>query len=91
MPLEALSAKAMLMVPVGAIDNRWLLRMPYWRMSDLISSGSLDAKRGLARYWSASNFGNAPYSRASPMDARYASWHMVSEIFAAMARPASLS
>ena len=28
MPFEALSAKARLMVPVGAIDSRWLLRMP---------------------------------------------------------------
>ena len=28
MPLEALSAKARLMVPVGAMDSRWLLRRP---------------------------------------------------------------
>ena len=32
MPFEALSAKARQMVPVGAIDSRWLLRMP-WRGS----------------------------------------------------------
>ena len=41
MPFEALSAKARLIVPVGAIDSRWLLRVPV--RPDLgaqISSGS---------------------------------------------------
>ena len=32
MPLEALSAKARLMVPVGAIDSRWLFLMPWVRI-----------------------------------------------------------
>ena len=41
MPLEALSAKARLTVPVGAIDSRWLLRMPCLRMAAF--SGSSQA------------------------------------------------
>ena len=44
MPFEALSAKARLMVPVGAIESRWLLRMPFLRISALISSGRRAAK-----------------------------------------------
>ncbi len=49
MPLDALSAKASEMVPVGAIDSRWLLRMPCVRIAPLISSGRREAKRGGAR------------------------------------------
>jgi hypothetical protein len=49
MPLEALSAKARLTVPVGAIDSRWLLRMPCWRMAALMSSGRRLAKVPSAR------------------------------------------
>ncbi|EWS62342.1 hypothetical protein Y695_04431 [Hydrogenophaga sp. T4] len=44
MPLEALSAKARLTVPVGAIDSRWLLRRPFLRMAFLIASGRRLAK-----------------------------------------------
>ena len=44
MPLEALSAKARLTVPVGAIDSRWLLRMPCARIFFLMSAGSRLAK-----------------------------------------------
>ncbi len=44
MPFEALSAKDRLIVPVGAIDSRWLLRMPFLRMTCLISSGRRAAK-----------------------------------------------
>ena len=40
MPFEALSAKARLIVPVGAIDSRWLLRSPCSRISARRSSGS---------------------------------------------------
>ena len=39
MPFDALSAKASEIVPVGAIDSRWLLRMPSRRISDLSFSG----------------------------------------------------
>ncbi len=69
MPFEALSAKARLIVPVGAIDKRWLLRIPPSRISSRISSGSRSAMPD-ARYFSASNSGNAPFSRASPTLAR---------------------
>jgi hypothetical protein len=44
MPLEALSAKARLTVPVGAMDSRWLLRMPCWRMAGWMGSGRRLAK-----------------------------------------------
>ena len=37
MPLDALSAKARLMVPVGAIDSRCELRMPCLRIASLIA------------------------------------------------------
>ena len=46
MPFDALSANASEMVPVGAIDSRWLLRRPCWRIAFLISSGRRDANRG---------------------------------------------
>jgi hypothetical protein len=44
MPLEALSAKASEMVPVGAIDSRCELRMPCLRICSLISAGRREAK-----------------------------------------------
>ena len=44
MPLEALSAKARLMVPVGAIESRCELRMPCCRICSLISAGRREAK-----------------------------------------------
>ena len=49
MPFDALSANASEIVPVGAIESRWLLRMPCVRIACLISSGSRDANRGGAR------------------------------------------
>ncbi|MNL62071.1 hypothetical protein D3C87_1860580 [compost metagenome] len=49
MPLEALSAKARLTVPVGAMDSRWLLRMPCWWMAALRESGRRLAKVPSAR------------------------------------------
>ena len=49
MPLEALSAKASEIVPVGAIESRWLLRMPCLRISLFNRSGRREAKRGAAR------------------------------------------
>ena len=50
-PLDALSAKASDIVPVGAIASKWLLRMPCPGESRaLMSSGKRDAKRGAARY-----------------------------------------
>ena len=39
MPLDALSANAKLTVPVGAIDSKWLLRMPCARIDVLSASG----------------------------------------------------
>jgi len=44
MPLLALSAKARLMVPVGAIDSRCELRMPFLRILSLTSAGRREAK-----------------------------------------------
>ena len=69
MPFEALSAKARLIVPVGAIDSRWLLRRPCARISARISSGSRRAMPEASSF-SASNSGNAPFSRASATLAR---------------------
>ena len=40
MPLLALSAKARLMVPVGAMDSRCELRSPCWRMRSFSGCGS---------------------------------------------------
>ena len=78
MPFDALSANASEMVPVGAIDSRWLLRMPCARIAALIASGRRDAKRGAARYASASNSGNAPFSCAISTDATYAASRIAS-------------
>ena len=47
MPLAALSAKASEIVPVGAIDSRWLLRMPCWRMASILRD---DARRSSSRH-----------------------------------------
>jgi len=44
MPLEALSAKARLMVPVGAIDSRCELRSPCFLISCLSAAGRRVAK-----------------------------------------------
>ncbi len=44
MPFEALSAKASVMVPVGAIDSRCELRMPCARIAARTGSGSRLAK-----------------------------------------------
>ena len=44
MPLEALSAKARLMVPVGAMDSRCELRSPYARILSFSGCGRRDAK-----------------------------------------------
>ena len=69
MPLLALSAKARLMVPVGAIDSRCELRMPQARMRVFIGSDRRDAKVPHPRYVPASKSGNAPRSRASAHEA----------------------
>src|SRR5688572_21893164 len=84
MPLEALSAKARLMVPVGAIAIRWELRMPCFRIASLIGCGRREAKLPPDRYRSALNIGNAQRSRASSIEARYARSRMNSVIFAAV-------
>ena len=68
MPFEALSAKARLIVPVGAIESRWLLRRPCSRISARMSSGRRFAMPE-ARSFSASKSGNAPFSRAMPVEA----------------------
>ena len=44
MPFEALSAKARLIVPVGAIESRWELRIPCLRIRAFTSSGRRAAK-----------------------------------------------
>jgi hypothetical protein len=64
MPFDALSAKASEMVPVGAIERVWLLRIPWARIAALTESGRREAKRGAARYCSASRSGNEPFSLA---------------------------
>jgi tRNA modification GTPase len=69
MPFDALSANASEMVPVGAIESRCEFRMPWRAMSSRSGAGSVDAKRGAARYCAASNSGKAPSSRASATDA----------------------
>lgn len=60
MPLEALSAKASEMVPVGAMDSRWLLRRPCFLTSVLMSLGRREAKLPPERYSPALNSGKAP-------------------------------
>ena len=70
MPLEALSAKARLIVPVGAIDSRCELRMPFARIRLFSSAGRRAAKLVPDRYMSALNIGKAPRSFASALDAR---------------------
>jgi hypothetical protein len=69
MPLLALSAKARLMVPVGAIDSRCELRMPCLRMRSLSGAGRREAKRPPARYRSALKSGKAPRSAARSAEA----------------------
>src|ERR1700758_483046 len=73
MPFEALSANASEIVPVGAMAVRWLLRIPCLRMRALIFSGSREANRGAARYFSASKRGKRPFSSASDRCGRIAS------------------
>ena len=91
MPFDALSANASEIVPVGAIDSRWLLRMPCARIASWIGSGRRDAKRGDDRYASVSRRGKAPLSFAMSTDAMYAASRMASAMRAAIARPSSAS
>ena len=70
MPFDALSANARLIVPVGAIERRCELRMPWLRIFCLISAGRREAKFPPERYRSALKSGNAPRSRASSTEAR---------------------
>ena len=69
MPLLALSAKARLIVPVGAMESRCELRRPWVRMRSFRSAGSRDAKLPRLRYRSALNSGKAPRSFASSTEA----------------------
>ncbi len=89
--MEALSAKARLMVPVGAIESRWELRMPEFLIFSFNSDGSREAKFPPDRYRSALKSGNAPRSRARSTEASYAASRMATEIRAAMARASSVS
>src|SRR5215831_4346359 len=91
MPFEALSAKARLIVPVGAIDSRCELRIPFSRIRAFSSAGRRAANPVPERYMSALNSGNAPRSFARSAEARYAQSRMTSEIFAAVSRAASES
>ena len=68
MPFEALSAKARLMVPVGAIESRWLLRMPMG--ADLGADVLGQAAGHAGSSFLASNSRKAPFSRASATLAR---------------------
>ena len=91
MPLEALSAKASEIVPVGAMESRCELRMPCLRILSFRSCGRREAKLPPERYRSALKSGKAPRSRASSTLASYARSRMYSAIFAPMARAASVS
>src|SRR3990172_3115700 len=68
-PFEALSAKARLMVPVGAIESRWEFLIPCFLIRVLISSGRRAAKLVPERYRSALNSANAPRSLARSTEA----------------------
>src|SRR3970282_1827322 len=89
MPLEALSANARLMVPVGAIDSRCELRMPCARICAFTSSGRRAAKLVPDRYRSALHSGKAPRSFASAREAREARSRILAAMRAAAARAAS--
>ena len=91
MPPDALPAKAIEIVPVGAIDNRCELRMPDSRICALIASGRRDAACGSARYWLASNNSNGPRSTASAIDASYALSRITSAMRADTRRASSVS
>ncbi len=91
MPLEALSANARLIVPVGAIDSRCEFRRPLFRTTFLMSSGRRVAKLVPERYRSALKSGNAPRSFASSAEARYARSRMAWAMRAAMWRASSVS
>jgi hypothetical protein len=69
MPFEALSAKARLIVPVGAIERRWEFRIPDFWIFSFSSAGSLEAKFPPDRYMSALKRGNAPRSFARSTEA----------------------
>ncbi len=79
MPLLALSAKARLIVPVGAIDSRCELRSPWRRMRSRSGAGSREKS------------GKAPRSRASSTDAPYAASRMTSAMRRAVVRAAAPS
>ena len=68
MPDETLPANSE-MVPVGAIEVSRALRMPERPIAACTSAGRLRTA-GPARYFSASNSGNGPFSTASATEAR---------------------
>ena len=57
-------------MPVGAIESRWLLRIPRLPIWSLFFSGSRGANRDATRYSSFSNNGKALFSVAISLDAR---------------------
>jgi hypothetical protein len=91
MPFDALSAKARLMVPVGAMDSRCELRRPCERILSLSACGRRDAKLPPERYRSALNSGKLPRSAAMSLDAAYAASRITSLMWLAMSRAACVS
>src|SRR5882762_1304541 len=69
MPFEALSAKARLIVPVGAMESRWEFLIPDFLICSLIEAGRRAAKLEPDKYRSALKSGKAPRSFASSTDA----------------------
>ena len=91
MPLLALSAKARLMVPVGAMESRCELRSPWSRTRSFRAAGRREAKVGSPRYRSALNSGKGPRSRASSTEASYAVLRISSAMCCAMLRASGVS
>ena len=69
MPFEALSAKARLIVPVGAIESRCEFLIPDFLICSLMEAGRRAAKLEPDKYRSALKSGKAPRSFASSADA----------------------
>ncbi len=91
MPLLALSANARLIVPVGAIESRCELRMPYFLIFSLTLFDRREAKLPPDKYRSALNNGKTPRSLARSAEYRYARSRMYSEIFAPISQAAEVS
>ncbi len=69
MPFDALSAKARLIVPVGAIESRCEFVMPCFLICSFNPEGRREEKLLPDKYKSALKSGKAPFSLASSTDA----------------------